>query len=266
MKKLMKRKWEVAIFAMFLLVGFILNSFTPLLVSAINLEVPVSPFSSQVYSRDVRIEGTNLVIAEVIPLKTGLQNSTGITEAYNNNIDFDFAIVFYTKHISSNELNTLKMFSKNDLLTYVQNIGSDEGWDPSIGCKARITVQYNYSELLENPYYYQFCDFISTTGTILFLDSQYTAPQMELLESCWGDAYLYPYPSSRVGLKSNYQIATISNPTVNMSYTMFDNRTYYYNVRMGGTCCQSKVRVYLKRGLSSNWSFDVDFIKGNPLI
>lgn len=104
-----------------------------------------------------------------------------------------------------------------------------ENWDGSMLVHIRCIENYDKVELTQNNVFYVFFRPVTTSGMVLYRDSQVTLTNGIIEQKCFGRYYSSPSPSAYAGVEYHYQGQRVPSPGVGGIYTMIANQpnTWY---------------------------------------
>jgi len=145
-----------------------------------------------------------------------------------------------------------------------------ENWDTSLSVHIRCIENYDKVEITQNNVLYIFFKPVTTSGMVLYRDSQVTLPQGIIEQQCAGKMYSSPTPSAYIGIvlptSPHYQSQTFTYPSVGPTYSMTANQpNVWYDVGPALSYVWPRWTVTIKRGTGNPWTVYAGLPYGNPM-
>lgn len=144
-----------------------------------------------------------------------------------------------------------------------------ENWDPSWSVHIRCIENYDKVEVTQNNVLYIFFRPVTTSGMVLYRDSQVTLPQGIIEQKCAGKMYSSPTPSAYIGIvlptSPHYQSQTFTYPSVGPTYSMTANQpNVWYDIGPALSYVWPRWTVTIQRGTGNPWTVYAGLPYGSP--
>ncbi|MBC7194654.1 MAG: hypothetical protein H5U37_03265 [Caldisericia bacterium] len=171
-----------------------------------------------------------------------------------------FKIELKRKKLDESLANLYKTYAYEELKNVASSVGH---WDTT------FTQIYDREIYFGGPNgYYDFVHFLTATGRIDYLDSQYIATNMWFKYIFLSLKYSEPNPYKQVGGWSTYYQSPYNYPypTRYTTYSYNNNEIYWRDIHPESAYCWTHFEVNLKRG-GTTWATYVNFkISGSQII
>jgi len=144
-----------------------------------------------------------------------------------------------------------------------------ENWDPSWSVHIRCIENYDKVEVTQNNVLYIFFRPVTTSGMVLYRDSQVALPQGIIEQKCAGKMYSSPTPSAYIGIvlptSPHYQSQTFTYPSVGPTYSMTANQpNVWYDIGPALSYVWPRWTVTIQRGTGNPWTVYACLPYGSP--